>query len=187
LIDAAMADHERCFGASLMKPESEQETAEPYPVGTVARIMHLTRQKDKVQLFAFGKQRFRVVSLHRQGDLMMAMVEEAPLRAVASSEVKALEEKARTVATEYFTLLLDLSDQDSSTLKLPPAVVPLANFIAANVQVSVTRRQHLLEINELQALLGEEIRLLESELRRIQWFQTQKRVRPRGPAPFSLN
>jgi ATP-dependent Lon protease len=189
LVDAAVSHYQRRFGVSLMRlGEGPAEAAGLCPIGTIAQILHLTREKDAhVNLIALGKERFRVVSFDPSGAYPVAVVEDAPLRAVASPQIHALERQARTIATEYFSLLLNLSEGDSDRLKLPAAAVPLANFIAANVQISLDRRQHLLEFNELEILLGQEIQLLERELKRIQWFEAQKRLRPKGPAPFSLN
>ena len=200
LVDAAVSRYQRCFGVaftregegsaeSVFAPDWRKNVAAGLsPVGTMAQILHLTREKNAhVNVIAVGKERFRVVSLDPSGAYPVAVVEDAPLRAVASPQVHALERQARTIATEYFSLLLNLSEGDSERLKLPAAAVPLANFIAANVQISLDRRQHLLEFNELETLLGEEIQLLERELTRIQWFEAQKHLRPKGPAPFSLN
>jgi len=189
LVDAAVLHYQRRFGVALMRQEAEQaEFSGLHHVGTMAQILQLTRENnERVNVVALGKERFRIVSFDRSGPYPVAVVEDAPLRAVASPQVHALEIKARTMATEYFALLLNLNEDDSERLKLPSAVVPLANFIAANVQISLNRRQHLLEFNELEMLLGEEVQLLERELKRIQWFEAQKRLRPKGPAPFSLN
>ena len=189
LVDAAVTDHHRCFGVALVGAEpGEEGSLHVGSVGTLAVILTLARQDDGgINLLAVGKERFRVVSLDLSGTYPLAVVEELPLRAVASSAVRNLERKARAAATEYFSLLLELNEADSSTFKLPAAAVPLANFIGSNVQISAARRQGLLKFDELHVLLSEEIRLLEDEIRRIRWFETQKRMRPKGPAPFSLN
>ncbi len=189
LVDAAVSDYRRCFGATLLRPEgADQAATELHPVGTVAQILHLKREaNNNINVLAIGKERVRILSFAPGGKYPMATVEEAPIKAVASPQVRRLERKVRAIAREYFSLLLNLNDQDTSQLKLPSAAVPLANFIGANVQISLARRQHLLECNELEALLDEEARLLESELHRIQWFESQRKLRPKGPAPYSLN
>ena len=189
LLDTAVALHDRRFGVALTREETGGEgDAALHSIGTLAQILHLTREKGHaVNIIAVGRERFRIVSLDRAGVFPTASVEDAPIRAVASPEVLALEHKVRAIATEYFAVLLNLGEDDSDRLKLPAAAVPLAHFIAANVQIPLDLRQHLLEFNELEGLLGEEIGLLERELTRLQWFESQRRLRPKGPTPYSLN
>lgn len=188
LVSMAVKKHERCFVAVLARSQREKGNMSGISsVGTLAQILHLAEDGEYLTVLAFGKERFRILSCDDSGEFPLGVVEAAPLRGALSPRVHFLETRARAIATEYFSRLLNLNEEDSANLKLPSAAVPLAHFIGANMQVSTDRRQHLLEVNELETLLDQEIHLLETELKRIQWFEAQRRLRPKGYAPFSLN
>src|SRR5690242_15554093 len=69
-------EQERPFGVVLARSGSPPMLEEPYPVGTMADILALSRMDDgRMNLIARGGQRFQILDQHRQKPYLIGIVE----------------------------------------------------------------------------------------------------------------
>jgi len=67
---------EKPFGVVLARSQSQQMREEPYPIGTMADILALSRMDDgRMNLIARGGQRFRILDQHREKPYLTGIVE----------------------------------------------------------------------------------------------------------------
>ncbi|MFN8558045.1 MAG: LON peptidase substrate-binding domain-containing protein [Dehalococcoidia bacterium] len=136
-------DREQPFGVALIR--SGQEVggpAEPFDVGTTARITQSQRQDDgRIQLVVTGEWRFRIrETLHDEPyltgdvDLLDDEDEESPITEVRVARV-------RELYTEHVLQTLALSGEWTRRAGLPRAATDLADHIAARLAIDMRSRQ----------------------------------------------
>jgi Lon protease-like protein len=160
-------DEEIGFGVVLIKSGEEVgETAEPYSVGTVARILDAKPLPDgQLNLITMGVVRFRLLQTHADhpylsGDVARWEDEMGDLKSLPR-----VTRVAHQIYKEYVTDLLDLSGAEASPhQKLAPDDPQILSYaIAVNLQIPNEEKQTLLEMETVESRLRQEITLLERE------------------------
>ncbi len=147
--------------------------ATPHPVGTLAQLRKVEKLDDgRYNLLVVGASRFRIVRISSRKPYLVGEVEY--LEDTDGELVSA--ELARQVVTafrSYADTLRQLSGQDPASIELPDDPELLSYLVAATLQVEVTRKQELLEMDAARerlrgclALLRREAVLLDQMLAR---------------------
>jgi Lon protease-like protein len=172
----------RPFGVVLIREGREVGgTAEPFEVGTTARIVEAQALDDgKLNITALGIQRFRVLGIRRRepylvGDVEMLTFDEEREDEPDDARLHELAARAGALFAEYVRLNLALTHQWSRTIEMPSDPGPLADFIAHRLAVDLQAKQRLLEeqsprhrLQTEAAVLTEAIRLLQPRVRAAQ-------------------
>ena len=157
------------FGVVLIRSGEEVDgPAEPYDVGTTARIARVQRlEEGRMNLVALGQQRFRIERLDTSEPYLSGDVEYVQSEDIDTPEA---EEEAQRVAAlfgEQFRLVMTLSGQWVRRLDLPTEPDLLADFVAHQLEVPSATKQELLEtlsvpgrLRRVAELLGDSIRAL---------------------------
>ncbi len=180
------------FGVVLIKSGEEAgETAEPYPVGTVARILEAKRLPDgQLNLVTMGVVRFRILQSYTDHPYLSGDIERWE---DDMGDLKALPRVTRVahqIYKEYVTDLMELSGAEpSSGQKLAPDDPQILSYaIAVNLQVSNEEKQTLLEMDSVEARLRHEVTLLERERAYIKRLKSTRELMPKDDeSTFSKN
>jgi Lon protease-like protein len=155
------------FGVVLIKSGSEVgEPAEPYTVGTVARIMQVSEAGEgKIFVSAVGQQRFRIIEIVQTRPYISAEVEllEEPTGSDLADMPNPDVEAIRRYATRYVQLTLGLGGGWISKLKLPVDETFLSYYLPKLLQVEMPHKQALLEMPSTALRLGAEQAILEAQ------------------------
>jgi Lon protease-like protein len=147
--------------------------ATPHPVGTLAQLRTVERLDDgRYNLLVVGASRFRVVRVSTRKPYLVGEVEY--LQDADGGGVST--ELARQVVTAfraYADTLRQLAGQGPASIELPDDPELLSYLVAATLQVEVSRKQELLEVDAARerlrgclALLRREAVLLDQMLAR---------------------
>ncbi|HEY4000942.1 MAG TPA: LON peptidase substrate-binding domain-containing protein [Candidatus Xenobia bacterium] len=175
-------ERDMTFGIALIREGQEVGgPADPYPIGTLARIEKITPLDDgHMVLQTQGVQRFRVVHLiaGEQPYLLgeVEMLEEDHPRAdlPAALQTQALYEK-------YLELLRGLGGQISEVSLSGADSNFLSWLVAATLMIGPAERQELLQMDETETRLVREVAMLQEHIRVLEGRQKWKVL------PFSSN
>lgn len=164
-------EERRPFGVVLIREGGEVGGgAEPYKMGTTARIRDVERVEDgRMNIVAVGEDRFRILDTSSERPYLTGSVDlldeydgETPAADVAADEVRALYLRLMRAA-------LALSGQWVRGAELPAVPGRLADHVASRVDVELATRQQLLEelsvprrLTRLTGLLGEAAERMEA-------------------------
>jgi Lon protease-like protein len=134
------------FGVLLIRVGAEVGgAAVPYGIGTTARINQVEYLDDgRMNIFAIGERRFRVVKLDTSHDYLAGEIEYVESESV-SDDAAALMPQARDLFNEYFRTYLALADQWTRGVALPDDPGDAADYIAARTDASAQLKQAWLE------------------------------------------
>jgi Lon protease-like protein len=134
------------FGVLLIRVGAEVGgAAVPYGIGTTARINQVEYLDDgRMNIFAIGERRFRVVKLDTSHDYLSGEIEYVESESV-SDDAAALMPQARDLFNEYFRTYLALADQWTRGVALPDDPGDAADYIAARTDASAQLKQAWLE------------------------------------------
>jgi len=149
--------------------------AEPFDVGTTARIARVQRLADgRMNLVTYGERRFRIERLDRGEPYLEGDVEWVESTGAAEAEDDA--HKAATLFGELVRLSYALKGEWARRIDLPGDPDELADFIAPRLDVPPADKQRLLEtlsvpdrLAQLNELLGDRIRALTER-----WEETRR-------------
>ncbi|MGH7686669.1 MAG: LON peptidase substrate-binding domain-containing protein [Candidatus Dormibacteria bacterium] len=138
--------------------------AEPYEVGTLAQMRDVDELPDgRYNIVVVGASRFRIERLSRERPYMTAEVsylQDAP----ASPDGEALAPRVAQQFREYVTSMRTLSNEPvPAALELPDEPELLSYLVAAALQITITERQRLLEIDSVDERLHECMSILRRE------------------------
>jgi Lon protease-like protein len=173
------------FGVVLIREGEEAGgDAEPYEVGTSARIARVQRLPDgRMNLVTIGGERFRSTALDRSAPYLQGEIE--PLSSEGGDSLDAQEEAQRVAALfgEQFRLNLAVTAQWVRRIDLPDGPDRLADFVASHLELAAATKQELLETLSVPARLRREADLLGEIIRGLteRWEQ-QRRERFAGSA-----
>lgn len=162
-------DGDRRFGVSLIKAGPEvRGSAEPFEIGTVARILHVDDEdKGTIPIETVGEERIRISNLDRSNPYLVADVEALPENVDPLSE-KAME-VARAAADKYLRLLLTMQGEWQERLELPKAPLALSYFLGTMLLAQPARvRQALLEADPVSRRLRVGTMAIEEATRSLQ-------------------
>jgi Lon protease-like protein len=183
LMLAACLDGDKSFGVALIREGPEVGgPAEPFDVGTLARIVDVERLQDgQMHLMTVGVRRFRLLRVLEHEPYLVGEV-----RMLPDGEEDVEPELVAGVAEGFLAYLRELraSDADGAP-RLAEEPEALSFQVAAGLAIAAKRRQQLLELDSTV----ERLRRLRGIVRREhQTVQLLRRATPKGNAgPFSLN
>lgn len=158
------------FGAALILHGVEAcgPLAEPYQVGTTARIIQIEPLGEEIfNLTALGVERFRILSLDDEQPYYVGEVETLPLQKPHNLEILRGGRLLNSWVKNYLRLLKeahDLEEMDLSELQLPEEPVTLIYLAAALLHIPSHEKQPLLEADTASQLLQEVQRLYRREI-----------------------
>lgn len=155
------------FGVVLIKEGEEVgEAAEPYNVGTVARILEAKKLPDgRMNLVAMGVVRFRILQTSKQHEYLSADVERWEDELGDTGVLPRVTHVAHQLFIEYTADLMELANSEPPSKQLVAPLDPqvLSFTIAANLQIPNEEKQCLLEMDSIEERLRYEVTLLERE------------------------
>ena len=162
-------DEQAPFGVVLIRSGvAVGGAAEPYDVGSTARISRVQRLPDgRMNLITLGGRRFRIVSLDTSEAYLQAEVEFVESEDADTTD--AVDQAARVAALfgEQFRLKLSSTGQWARTLDLPSDAGVLADFVAGQLDAPVPAQQSLLETLSVPERLRREAEILGDSIRQL--------------------
>lgn len=162
------------FGVVLIKEGEEVGgPAEPFSVGTIARILDVKKLPDgRMNLVTMGVVRFRILQTNTDQPFLTGDVERLEDEMGDTQTLPRVTHVAHQLFIEYMADLLELANAEPGSKQLVAPLDPqvLSYTIATNLQISNEEKQALLEMDTVDARLRHEITLLERErdfLRRV--------------------
>ncbi len=177
------------FGVVLIREGQEvgDPAAEPFPVGCTAEIAQVQPLDDgRLQLLVIGRDRFRILSLHRDQPYLKGTVERFPLQEDATANRVAVE-ALRPWVEQYLELLSEAGEMEFDATRLPSEPEEMAFLAATVLQAPMLEKQALLAHAEASVLLEEMRGLYRRELPLLRAMLSLSEDLPEGPGPFSLN
>ena len=177
------------FGVVLIREGQEvgDPTAEPFPVGCTAEIAQLQPLEDgRLQLLVIGRDRFRILSLHRDQPYLTGTVERFPLEEKAGAN-RVTVEALRPWVEQYLELLSEAGEMEFDASRLPSEPEEMAYLAATVLQVPALEKQALLAQAGATELLEEMRGLYRRELPLLRAMLSLSESLPEGPGPFSLS
>ncbi len=182
-------EREKPFGVVLARTDSPPMLEEPYPVGTMADILALSRMDDgRMNLIARGGQRFQILEQHRKKSYLTGIVE--VYYDLPEPEQVLLEQadKARELFNTYLEILLEVVGKSETQFNLPEEPEELSHFIAYFLDIDDEEKQQLLEMNLATERLESVIETLRREVPFVrQMLSMSKIYRAGGPDHSKLN
>jgi Lon protease-like protein len=162
--------YNRPFGVVLIKSGREVgEYAEPYGVGTTAKIIDVNKLEDgRMNLIAIGQRRFEIIGTRQDLPYLVGRVrifdasKEKP-----PDNIETLVLRASQLYRTYELSLAKLIPVWEAASRVPTDPHQLAYQIGVRLQKPLTDKQQLLETLPIDRLLRREIELLEKENQRL--------------------
>jgi Lon protease-like protein len=180
---------EKPFGVVLTRPQSQQMREEPYPIGTMADILALSRMDDgRMNLIARGGQRFRILDQHREKPYLTGIVEVYKDLPEPEPVLREQADKARELFNTYLEILLEVIGKQETQFDLPAAPEELSHFIASFLDIEDEAKQRLLEMTLTTQRLESVIVTLRREVPFVRQMLSMSNIyRAGGPDRSRLN
>jgi hypothetical protein len=165
------------FGVVLIKQGREVgETAEPHPIGTVARIVESSHLPDgTMNILAVGTERFRIRQLFHDQPYLRGEVEFFPMPEPPDVEtLTGLTERVRAQIQRYIELIAQAAGLQIQVGEIPEAPQQMGYLAAVALQVENTEKQALLDSSSLARILTAEMTLLRRENALLAWMARNK-------------
>jgi Lon protease-like protein len=180
------------FGVVLIKEGEEVGApAEPYSVGTVARILDVKKLPDgRMNLVTMGVVRFRILQTNAGHPYLSGDVERWEDEMGDLTALPRVTHVAHQLFIEYMADLMELANADPGSKQLVAPLDPqvLSYTISTNLQISNEEKQALLEMDSVVARLRHQITLLEREREFLRRVKVLREYLPKGEkASFSKN
>jgi len=150
------------------------DPADPFAVGTVARIASVERMPDgRMNLVTVGTRRFRCLEHTQVEPYRIARVEwleDAP----ATEDLAAIAGEVRGAVEEYLKAVYSLAERPRPAIEFPDDPTMLSFQVGAVLQIGPQERQGLLELDATAARLRQELSYLRRETRFIQMMLTRR-------------
>jgi Lon protease-like protein len=181
-------EKDEAFGVVLIRRGAEAmgPLAEPYPIGTSAKISEVQRLKDgRMNIIANGQERFRILSLDKEAlPYLVGQVAPYPLRADDPARLTDAGNRLRYWVHRYLRLLEQAGNTQLDLNQIPQDAVRLAYMAASLVQIPTQQKQQLLTISESGTLL-EEVRAIYR--REVVLLKTMLDTQVQENGAFSMN
>jgi Lon protease-like protein len=164
------------FGVVLIREGQEVgEPADPFDVGTVARIASVERLPDgRMNLVTVGTRRFRCVEHVQERPYRVARVTWLDDDELPAGECDALAAEVRAAVEEYLRAVYALAEQPRRAITFPDDVAMLSFQVGAVLQIAAPERQRLLEETATDARLRQELVFLRRETRLLQMLLSRR-------------
>ncbi|OEK08373.1 endopeptidase La [Flavivirga aquatica] len=145
----------KIIGVVAQKDESIEDPSakEINETGTVATILRVLKMPDgNVTVIIQGKKRFKVAEVLTEEPYMNATVREIPEAkpVVNDKEFSAIIDSIKELALDIIKESPNIPSEASFAIKNIESNSFLVNFVSSNMNLSVSEKQSLLEINDLQ-------------------------------------
>ena len=182
-------EQDKPFGVVLARPNSSLKQEEPYPVGTMADILALSRMDDgRMNLIARGGPRFRILEQHHENPYLTGSVE--IFNDLPEPEQALLEQagKAQELFHTYLEILLEVVGKQETQFNLPAEPEELSHFIAYFLDIEDEEKQQLLEMTLTTQRLESVIETLRREVPFVRQMLSRSNIyRAGGPDRSTLN
>jgi Lon protease-like protein len=181
-------DKDQAFGVVLIRRgmEAMGPLAEPFPIGTSARITEVQRLKDgRMNIVASGQERFRILSLDKEAlPYLVGRVAPYPIRTEDPALLVASGNRLSYWVRRYLSLLEQAGNTQLDLNQIPPDPIRLAYMAASLVQIPTQQKQQLLVISESSTLL-EQVRAIYR--REVVLLKTMLAAQIQESGAFSMN
>ena len=165
------------FGVVLIRRGQEVgEKAEPYTVGTIARIVESTHLPDgTMNIVSVGTERFRIHRLIHDQPYLRGEVETFPMIESADAEaVAALANRVRQLVVRYIELIAEAAGLHIQIDTVPDTPQQVGYLAGVAMQIDNKEKQGLLDSASPSAILFAEITLLNRENALLTWMTHTK-------------
>ncbi len=183
---------ENPFGVVLIRRGLEiGETAEPYMVGTIARIRESTHLPDgTMNIVSVGMERFRIRRLIHDQPYLRGEVETFPMmESPDAAAVNALAHRVRQLAVRYIELIAEAAGLHIKVETVPDTPQQVGYLAAVAMQIDNKEKQSLLDSVSPADILTAEVTLLNRENALLTWMTKTKEWPARvqfGPSGWLL-
>jgi uncharacterized protein len=181
-------DKDQAFGVVLIRRgvEAMGPLAEPFPIGTSARVTEVQRLKDgRMNIVASGQERFRILTLDKEAlPYLVGHVAPFPLRTDDPALSEASGNRLGYWVRRYLRLLEQAGNTQLDLNQIPKDAVRLAYMAASLVQIPTQQKQQLLTISESGTLL-EQVRAIYR--REVVLLKTMLATQIQENGAFSMN
>ena len=159
--------------SDIDKPESK----DLFKVGTLAKILQLLKLPDgTIKVLVEGLQRVNINKIDDSGSYLISNYSLINLKNKNTSNVKALSKIIVEQFDAYQKINKKISAEIITNLKAYTDYNKLADVVIANLNISITQKQELLETNSLETILDKIYGYLVSE---IDTMQIEKKIKGR--------
>ncbi|WP_299683675.1 endopeptidase La [uncultured Dokdonia sp.] len=152
--------------------EVENPTADDiHKVGVVARILRVLKMPDgNVTVIIQGKKRFEITEVTSEKPYMMARIAEYPEKRPAKNnkEFKAAIDSIRDLSLQIIQDSPNIPSEASFAIKNIESNSFLINFVSSNMNLTVTEKQKLLEVNDLHKRALETLTFMDLERQKLE-------------------
>ena len=140
-----------------------------YTVGTAASVLKIIKMpQGSVNIFVHGIARFKIVKPIATNPYLKAKVKMLPIRTRMTKQLQALMVSVRQSANRIVALSPSVSEEASVLLENIEDPSALADFLAANLNMDIAKKQELLEqlnpakrLKEISVILAHQLEVLE--------------------------
>lgn len=158
----------RNFGVALIQEGKEAlgNLPKPHIIGCSASILNVQRLKQqRMNIVALGQERFRIISTDRESNAYLSgIVESYPIKTIDPGRAISKAEHLYPKVEVFIRRLVEAGGMKYNLQQLPEDPEALAYMAAAMLQISPSKKQSLLELDELDQLLFRLVRLYQHEL-----------------------
>lgn len=174
------------FGVVLIREGAESgEAAQPYEIGTAARITKVEKMSDgRMNIMSVGTRRFRIEELDHSQSYLQATVSHFPVINGNTTQALAMAQRVRPKVVDYVELLAKAAGTKLKLDQLPDDPTTLAMLIGIAMQVNVEEKQKILALAGVPEMLDWENYFLARELQLLQYtVDTQAQVEAMSSGP----
>lgn len=139
--------------------------------GTVARILRVLKMPDgNITVIIQGKKRFKIAEVLTEDPYLNATIREVPEAkpAVKNKEFNAIIESIKELALQIIKDSPNIPSEASFAIKNIQSDSFLINFVSSNMNLSVSEKQKLLELNNLKDRALATLKYLNVELQKLE-------------------
>lgn len=153
------------FGVVAIREGGETGPAEPYSVGTLAKIVRIDRRDDgRMNLLVMGASRFEILKTAEDRPYLRGQIRIILETGDDLDDTAELTESTGLAFRQYSNLLHDLVGQRADDAEPPMEPELLSYLIAAALNLQVPEKQALLAERRTDSRLKIELRLLRKEI-----------------------
>lgn len=174
------------FGVVMIRAGKETGGgAEPYEIGTAARITKVEKQADgRMNIMAVGTRRFRIEKLDHTHAYLSAEVSHYPILNGSTTQALVMANRIRPKIMRYVNLLAKSTGAQLQIAQLPEDPTTLAMLIGIAIQVNPEEKQKILSLAGIPEMLDWQNFYLARELQLLQYtIDTQQQVLAMSSGP----
>lgn len=169
--DANKSD--KIIGVVAQKDQNVENPSPPdiYSLGTVAQILRVLKMPDgNTTVIIQGKRRFEIQSITKEDPYLKASIKpvEETFPAKDNSKFKAIIDSIKDMALKIIQENPNIPSEASFAIKNIQSHAFLINFVSSNMNLSVTEKQRVLSIFDLQESAIECLKLMNVEYQKLE-------------------